>query len=78
MMITEKVEKDNYTIVRTKGSNKVWQFSMWIKKEKKYYRATTGTRNTDQAIEFAQTEIKNELSTIGMLFKYWIEEKDYL
>jgi len=149
---------------------------MWIKKEKKYYRATTGTRNTEQAIDIARKEtaeliyrsetkkekifgitvsegiaefldwkrrqiatkqivpqrlqtiishlahferyldgqfkvndipktilrnnivdgveknyieyraeqkvsyttIKNEMSTIGMLFKYWIEEKDYL
>ena len=162
-------------IKRCKNSN-IWQFSMWIKKEKKYYRATTGTRNKEQAIEFAQIEtakliyrcetkkekifgitvsegitefldwkrrqiatkqivpqrlqtiishlahfekyldgqfnvndipktilrnniingveknyvefrteqkvsyttIKNEMSTIGMLFKYWIEEKDYL
>ena len=162
-------------IKRCKSSN-IWQFSMWIKKEKKYYRTTTGTRNKEQAIEFAQTEtakliyrsetkkekifgitvsegitefldwkgrqidtkqivpqrlqtiishlahfekyldgqfkvndipktilrnniingveknyiefraeqkasyttIKNEMSTIGMLFKYWIEEKDYL
>ena len=30
-------------IKRCKNSN-IWQFSMWIKKEKKYYRATTGTR----------------------------------
>ena len=42
-------------IKRCKSSN-IWQFSMWIKKEKKYYRATTGTRNTEQAIEIAQTE----------------------
>ena len=42
-------------IKRCKSSN-IWQFIMWIKKEKKYYRATTGTRNTEQAIEFAQTE----------------------
>ena len=39
-------------IKRCKSSN-IWQFSMWIKKEKKYYRATTGTRNKEQAIEFA-------------------------
>ncbi len=162
-------------IKRCKSSN-IWQFSMWIKKEKKYYRTTTGTRNTAQAVEFAEIEIakliyrsetkkekifgitvsegiaefldwksrqiatkqivpqrlqtiishlahfesyidgqfkaneipktilrnnitdgveknyieyraeqkirhttiKNEMSTIGMLFKYWIEEKDYL
>ena len=42
-------------IKRCKSSN-VWQFSIWIKKEKKYYSATTGTRNKEQAIEFAQTE----------------------
>ena len=42
-------------IKRCKSSN-IWQFSMWIKKEKKYYRETTGTRNKEQAIEFAQTE----------------------
>ena len=41
-------------IKRCKSSN-IWQFSMWIKKEKKYYRATTGTRNTEQAIEIAQS-----------------------
>ena len=29
---------------------------MWIKKEKKYQRTTTGKRNKEQAIEFAQTE----------------------
>ena len=69
---------DGMAKIKRFKSSVIWQFSMLIKKEKKYYRATTGTRNTDQAIEFAQTEIKNELSTIGMLFKYWIEEKDYL
>ena len=41
-------------IKRCKNSN-IWQFIMWIKKEK-YYRATTGTRNKEQAIEFAQIE----------------------
>ena len=167
---------DGIAKIKRCKSSKIWQFSMWIKKEKKYYRATTGTRNTEQAIEIAQTEtakliyrsetkkekifgitvsegitefldwkgrqihtkqivpqrlqtiishlahferyldgqfkvndipktilrnniingveknyveyraeqkasyttIKNEMSTIGMLFKYWIEEKDYL
>ena len=38
MAITERVDKDNYTIVRTGDSNKVWQFSMWIRAENKQYR----------------------------------------
>ena len=29
---------------------------MWIKKEKKHHRATTGTRNTEQAIEIARKQ----------------------
>ena len=33
-------------IKRCKSSN-IWQFSMWIKKEKKYYRATIGTHNKE-------------------------------
>ena len=37
-------------IKRCKNSN-IWQFSMWIKKEKKYYRATTGTRNKERVKE---------------------------
>ena len=37
-------------IKRCKNSN-IWQFIMWIKKEKQYYRLTTGTRNKEQAIE---------------------------
>ena len=167
---------DGIAKIKRCKSSSIWQFSMWIKKEKKYYRATTGTRNTEKAIEIARkqtaeliyrsetkkekifeitvsegiaefldwkrwqiatkqiapqrlqtiishlahseryldgqfkvndipktilrnniiygveknyiefrseqkasyTTIKNEMSTIGMLFKYWIEEKDYL
>ena len=38
MAITERVDKDNYTLVRTNDSNKVWQFSMWIRSENKQYR----------------------------------------
>ena len=53
-MITEKVEKDNYTIVRTKGSNKVWQFSMWIKKENKAYRQSLRTNHIELAEEKAE------------------------
>ena len=170
-----KIMDGKAAITRCKNSN-IWQMRMWISREKKYYRVTTGTRNKEQAIEFAQTEtakliyrseskkekifgitvnegitefldwksrqvatkqivpqrlqtiishlahfekyldgqfkvnqipktilrnniingveknyveyraekkasyttIKNEMSTIGMLFKYWIEEKDYM
>jgi integrase len=53
-MITEKVEKDNYTIVRTKGSNKVWQFSMWIRKENKAYRQSLRTNHIELAEEKAE------------------------
>ena len=42
-------------IKRFKNSN-IWQFIMWIRKGKQYYRLTTGTRNKEQAIEFVQTE----------------------
>ena len=42
-------------ITRCKNSN-IWQMRMWISREKKYYRVTTGTRNKEQAIEFVQTE----------------------
>lgn len=47
---------DGMAKIKRCKSSKIWQFSMWIKKEKKYYRATTGTRNNEQAIEIAQTE----------------------
>ena len=55
MEIEIKIMDGLAKIKRCRNSN-VWQFSMWIKREKKYYRATTGTRNKEQAIEFAQTE----------------------
>ena len=38
---------DSIAKIKRYKSSKIWQFSMWIKKEKKYYRATTGTRTTE-------------------------------
>ena len=50
-----KIMDGKAAITRCKNSN-IWQMRMWISREKKYYRVTTGTRNKEQAIEFAQTE----------------------
>ena len=47
---------DGIAKIKRCKSSSIWQFSMWIKKEKKYYRATTGTRNTEQAIDIARKE----------------------
>lgn len=42
------------TILRTAASGDVWQFRMWVSKEKKYVRETLKTRDLQTAVERAE------------------------
>ena len=71
MAITERVDKDNYTIVRTGDSNKVWQFSMWIRAENKQYRQSLRTNHIELAEEKAEDlyyEIRHKLQNNKRVF----------
>ena len=71
MAITERVDKDNYTLVRTNDSNKVWQFSMWIRSENKQYRQSLRTNHIELAEEKAEDlyyDIRHKLQNNKRVF----------